>query len=140
LPYTDQQWDQFFEIAGWGETISKDPRFSDFRTRAAHIGELYKMVDDVTRTRTTDEWLELLKPLNIPVVKMNRLDDLFDDPHLKAVGLFQRETHPDAGPYVMLKPPVNYSKTPANIRRHPPRLGQHTDEVLAEVEDRETAE
>jgi crotonobetainyl-CoA:carnitine CoA-transferase CaiB-like acyl-CoA transferase len=140
LPYTDQQWDQFFEIAGWGETISKDPRFSDFRTRAAHIGELYKMVDDVTRTRTTDEWLELLKPLNIPVVKMNRFDDLFEDPHLKAVGLFQRETHPDAGPYVMLKPPVNYSKTPANIRRHPPRLGQHTDEVLAEVEDRETAE
>jgi len=140
LPYTDQQWDQFFEIAGWGETVSKDPRFSDFRTRAAHISELYAMVDEVTRTRTTDEWLELLKPLQIPVVKMNRLDDLFDDPHLKAVGLFQHEVHPDAGPYVMLRPPVNYSKTPANVRRHPPRLGQHTDEVLAEVADRESAE
>ena len=37
LPYTDQQWDQFFEIAGWGETFGKDPRFSDYRTRAPHI-------------------------------------------------------------------------------------------------------
>ncbi len=140
LPYTDQQWDQFFEIAGWGETISKDPRFSDFRTRAAHIGELYKMVDEVTRTRTTDEWLELLKPLQIPVVKMNRLDDLPGDPHLTAVGLFQRFEHPDAGAYFGLRPPVTYSKTPANIRLHPPRLGQHTEQVLAEVEDRESAE
>jgi crotonobetainyl-CoA:carnitine CoA-transferase CaiB-like acyl-CoA transferase len=140
LPYTDQQWDQFFEIAGWGETISKDPRFSDFRTRAAHIGELYAMVDEVTCTRTTDEWLQLLKPLNIPVVRMNRLDNLLDDPHLAAVGLFERHQHPDAGPYVVMRPPVNYSATPANIRRHAPRLGQHTAEVLAEVEIEETAE
>jgi crotonobetainyl-CoA:carnitine CoA-transferase CaiB-like acyl-CoA transferase len=140
LPYTDQQWDQFFEIAGWGETISKDPRFSDFRTRAAHIGELYAMVDEVTRTRTTDEWLELLKPLNIPVVPMNRLDDLLDDPHLDAVGLFERHEHPEAGTYILMRPPVNYAATPANIRRHPPRLGQHTAEVLAEVETEETTE
>src|SRR6202789_2730387 len=130
LPYTDQQWDQFFEVAGWGDTLSKDPRFADFRTRAAHISDLYAKVDEVTRTRTTDEWLELLKPLNIPVVRMNRFDDLVDDPHLDAVGLFERHQHPEAGPYVTLRPPVNYSATPANIRRHPHRLGQHTDEVL----------
>jgi crotonobetainyl-CoA:carnitine CoA-transferase CaiB-like acyl-CoA transferase len=140
LPYTDQQWDQFFEVAGWGDTLSKDPRFADFRTRAAHIGELYAMVGEVTSTRTTDEWLALLKPLNIPVVRMNRLDTLLDDPHLDAVGLFERHEHPDAGPYVAMRPPVTYSATPANIRRHPPRLGQHTDEVLAEVEAEETAE
>ena len=140
MPYTDAQWDQFFEVAGWGDTLSKDPRFADFRTRAAHIGELYAMVGEVTSTRSTDEWLALLKPLNIPVVRMNRLDTLLDDPHLDAVGLFERHEHPDAGPYVVMRPPVHYSATPANIRRHPPRLGQHTDEVLAEVEAEETAE
>ena len=140
LPYTDQQWDQFFEIAGWSETLSKDPRFTDFRTRAAHLRELYAMVDEVTRTRTTAEWLELLKPLNIPVVKMNRFDDLPGDPHLSAVDFFQRRVHPDAGPYISVRPPVSYSASPANVRRHPPRLGQHTAEVLAEIDDRETAE
>ncbi|HLY79801.1 MAG TPA: CoA transferase, partial [Caulobacteraceae bacterium] len=140
LPYTDQQWDQFFEIAGWSETISKDPRFADFRTRAANIGALYEMVDVVTKTRTTAEWLELLKPLQIPVVKMNRFDDLFDDPHLDAVGLFEQRQHPEAGPYVSIRPPLKFSASPANIRRHPPRLGQHTEEVLAEIEEKDTAE
>jgi crotonobetainyl-CoA:carnitine CoA-transferase CaiB-like acyl-CoA transferase len=140
LPYTDAQWDEFFKIAGWAETVGADPRFADFRTRAHHVAELYGLVEEVTRTRTTDEWLALLKPLSIPVVRVNRFDDLPDDPHLKAVGFFQRYEHPDAGPYVGLRPPVVYSATPANVRRHPPRLGQHTDEVLAELEVRDSAE
>ena len=135
LPYTDQQWDQFFEVAGWGETFGKDPRFSDYRARTAHIRELYALVEEVTRTRTTAEWLALLKPLSIPVVRTNRLDELADDPHLNAVGLFERYRHPEAGDYLSLRPPVRYSATPANTRRHPPRLGEHTAEILAEVEE-----
>jgi crotonobetainyl-CoA:carnitine CoA-transferase CaiB-like acyl-CoA transferase len=134
LPYTDQQWDQFFEVAGWGETFGKDPRFSDYRARTAHIRELYALVEEVTRTRTTAEWLALLKPLSIPVVRTNRLEELVEDPHLAAVDLFERYRHPEAGDYLSLRPPVKYSATPANIRRHPPRLGEHTDEILAEVE------
>ena len=134
LPYTDAQWDQFFAAAGWADTFGKDPRFADYKTRARHVRELYGLVEEVTPTRTTDEWLALLKPLHIPVVKMNRLDDLPTDPHLAAVGLFERYEHPEAGPYVSLRPPVKYSATPANIRRHPPRLGEHTDELLAELD------
>jgi crotonobetainyl-CoA:carnitine CoA-transferase CaiB-like acyl-CoA transferase len=137
LPYTDQQWDQFFEVAGWGETFGKDPRFSDYRARTAHVRELYALVDEVTRTRTTDEWLALLKPLSIPVVRTNRLNELVDDPHLAAVGLFERYRHPEAGAYVSLRPPVRYAATPANIRLHPPRLGEHTAEVLDELADEE---
>jgi crotonobetainyl-CoA:carnitine CoA-transferase CaiB-like acyl-CoA transferase len=133
LPYTDKQWDQFFAAAGWGEKIAADPRFSDYVSRGKHIRELYALVETITPGRTTAEWLALLKPLQIPVVKMNRLDDLMDDPHLDAVGLFETYSHPDAGNYVAMRPPVKFSATPANIRRHPPRLGQHTDELLAEA-------
>jgi crotonobetainyl-CoA:carnitine CoA-transferase CaiB-like acyl-CoA transferase len=133
LPYTDAQWDQFFEAAGMGDTFGKDPRFADYRARVTHIRELYALVETVTPTRTTDEWLALLKPLQIPVVKMNRLDELLDDPHLEAVNLFQRYEHPEAGGYLAVRPPLRFSATPANIRRHPPRLGEHTDEVLAEL-------
>jgi crotonobetainyl-CoA:carnitine CoA-transferase CaiB-like acyl-CoA transferase len=134
LPYTDKQWDEFFAVAGWGDTFGKDPRFADYRTRAGHVRELYGLVEEVTRTRTTAEWLALLKPLNIPVVKMNRLDDLPHDEHLDAVGLFERYRHPVAGDYLSLRPPVRYSVTPANVRRHPPRLGEHTQEILAEAD------
>ena len=93
------------------------------------------MVDQVTLTKTTEEWLALLKPLQIPVSKMNRLDDLMEDPHIKAVGLFERYEHPEAGAYFNLRPPVKYARTPANIRRHPPRLGEHTEALLAELEE-----
>jgi crotonobetainyl-CoA:carnitine CoA-transferase CaiB-like acyl-CoA transferase len=134
LPYTDQQWDQFFAVAGWGDTFGKDPRFADYKTRAQHVRELYGMVEEVTRTRTTEEWLALLKPLQIPVTRTNRLEELPDDPHLAAVGLFERYEHPEAGPYHCLRPPVNYSATPANIHRHPPMMGEHTAEILAELE------
>lgn len=133
LPYTDKQWDQFFEVAGWGETFAKDPRFNEHRARAAHVRELFALVEEVARTRTTEEWLSLLKPLQIPVVRMNRLDELPDDPHLKAVDFFLRFEHPEAGAYQMMRPPIAYSASPANIRRHPPRLGEHTEEILAEL-------
>jgi crotonobetainyl-CoA:carnitine CoA-transferase CaiB-like acyl-CoA transferase len=135
LPYTDAQWDQFFAAAGVGDSFGKDPRFADYRTRANHIAELYGLVETVTPNRTTDEWLAILKPLQIPVTRMNRLDDLLEDPHLKAVGLFERYEHPEAGPYLAMRPPLAFSATPANIRRHPPRLGEHTDEILAELGD-----
>jgi crotonobetainyl-CoA:carnitine CoA-transferase CaiB-like acyl-CoA transferase len=134
LPYTDRQWDQFFEAAGWGETFGKDPRFADYRSRVKHIRELYALVEVVVRTRTTDEWLALLRPLQIPVTRLNRLDELPTDPHLRAVGLFERYEHPEAGAYMSLRPPVRFSATPANIRRHPPRLGEHTGEILDEID------
>jgi len=135
LPYTDRQWDQFFEVAGWAETVGRDPRFADYAARARHTRELYALVETVTEGRTTDEWLALLKPLNIPVARMNRLDDLPDDPHLQAVDFFERYDHPQAGAYRSMRPPMRFSASPANIRRHAPRLGEHTDEVLAQFRD-----
>ncbi len=133
LPYTDKQWDQFFEVAGFGETIAKDPRFSDYFTRMKHINELYGLVGEAALTKTTQEWLDVLKPLSIPVVKTNRLEDLPEDPHLKAVDFFQTYEHPTMGGYRQMKPPVKFSKTPSNIRRHPPGLGEHSEEILAEL-------
>ena len=132
LPYTDRQWDQFFEVAGRSD-FAQDPRFSDYFIRMKHISELYALVEEVAATKTTQEWLDLLKPLSIPVVKTNRLEDLEDDPHLKAVGLFQTYEHPDIGPYKQMRPPVKFARSPSNIRRHPPKLGEHTDEIMADI-------
>ena len=133
LPYTDKQWDAFFDAAGL-QAAAADPRFCDYQARARHIRELYALVEAVVRTRTTDEWLRLLEPRQVPVVRLNRLENLQDDPQLEAVGLFERYEHPDAGAYTALRPPVKFSATPSNIRRHPPRLGEHTDALIAEVE------
>ncbi|HEX7775560.1 MAG TPA: CaiB/BaiF CoA-transferase family protein [Parvibaculum sp.] len=133
LPYSDKQWDQFFELAGKPGVFKNDPRFATYKARTQNIRELYAMIEELTETKTTEDWLAVLVPLSIPAVKMNRLDDLQDDPHLKAVDFFQRYEHPHAGPYFALRPPVRFGGTPANIRRHPPRLGEQTREVLAEI-------
>jgi crotonobetainyl-CoA:carnitine CoA-transferase CaiB-like acyl-CoA transferase len=133
LPYNDLQWRQFFEIAGLGPEFSEDPRFANFAARNANIQELYSLVEKAAATKTTQEWIDLLRPLSIPVMKMNRLQDLESDPHLDAVGLFQRYDHPHVGGYKAMRPPVKFSRTPANIYRHPPLLGEHNAEVLAEA-------
>ena len=133
LPYSEAQWRDFFRVAGWEETVGRDPRFATAAERGRHIGELYEQMDVVTATRTTAEWLALLRPLNIPVIALNRLDDLPDDPHLRAVGFFETRPHAHAGGYVAMRPPLRFSRTPADIRREPPGLGEHTEEVLAEV-------
>lgn len=132
LPYSDRDWRAFFALAGWEETVARDPRFADPAARARHIGELYALVDAVTATRTTAEWLELLQARGVPAVALNRLDELEHDPHLRAVGFFERREHPE-GAWVALRPPWRFSATPAAIRREPPTLGEHTDEVRAEA-------
>ncbi len=132
LPYSDKQWNQFFEVAGRPDAFD-DPRFTTYKARTQNIRALYAMIEELTEQKTTQEWLDALLPLSIPIVKMNRLDDLQDDPHLKAVGFFQHLDHPHAGPYFALRPPVRFTGTPANIRLHPPRLGEQTREVLAEI-------
>ena len=133
MPYTDKNWVDFFALAGWAETHGKDPRFASQVARADNSRALYALMDSYTITRTTAELIAELIPLAIPVIRMNRLEELQDDPHLKAVGLFERYEHPLAGGYFAVRPPVRYSETPANIRRHPPTLGEHTNEVLAEL-------
>lgn len=131
LPYTQKQWAGFFALAGWPELVD-DERFSTQVARARNIRELYGMLEIATVTKTSDEWLALLEPLGVPVVKVNTLDDLPNDEHLKAVGLFQRYEHPEAGAYNAVRPPLKFEKTPANVRRHAPRLGEHTKEIVGE--------
>ena len=133
LPYSDRQWRAFFNLAGWAETVARDPRFADPAARAAHIGELYALVDTVTPTRTTAEWLEALRAAGIPAIALNRLDDLTADPHLEAVGFFERHDIPGTGPYLAMRSPLRFARTPPDIRRHPPTLGEHTDQVRAAV-------
>jgi crotonobetainyl-CoA:carnitine CoA-transferase CaiB-like acyl-CoA transferase len=61
------------------------------------------------------------------------LDELPDDPHMKAVGMFTPAEHPSEGSYKAIRQPVSFGSTPFKVRRHAPRLGQHTDEILKEI-------
>jgi crotonobetainyl-CoA:carnitine CoA-transferase CaiB-like acyl-CoA transferase len=132
LPYTDQNWRDFFAIVGRPDLLD-DPRFKTLGTRLRHIEVLYEEVGKIAESRTNAEWLSALDRHNIPGMTVNSLDGLLRDPHLAATGFWQVVEHPSEGTLRLPGIPATYSKTPAAIRRLPPRLGEHTVEILRET-------
>ncbi len=132
LPYTDRQWRAFFEMVGRAG-LADDPRFADYQTRNEHVDALYGLIAEVAPERTTAHWLALCAEAEIPAAPANRIDDLFDDEHLRAVGFFESHDHPSEGATVLARPPIGMSKSPPSIRRAAPRLGEHGPEILAEL-------
>jgi crotonobetainyl-CoA:carnitine CoA-transferase CaiB-like acyl-CoA transferase len=133
MPYSDQNWRDFFELAHADPQLANDPRFDSYEMRARNYLWIYSAIEPLLLRRTTDEWMMLLTEKGIPCARINDLDDLKTDPHLTAVNFFQRREHPDVGPYFAIKHPVQFSATPADIRSDAPRLGQHTEDILREI-------
>jgi crotonobetainyl-CoA:carnitine CoA-transferase CaiB-like acyl-CoA transferase len=131
LPYSDQNWRDFFTLADRQDLLD-DPRFKTFATRLRHIEVLYGELNDIAPTRTNAEWLAELDRLNIPAMIVNSLETLLHDPQLEATGFWQVVEHPTEGTMRLPGIPATYGKTPGTIRRLPPRLGEHSLEILRE--------
>ena len=132
LPYTDQNWRDFFKIAGRDDLLA-DPRFKTLGSRLRHIDFLYGELSKIALTRTNAEWLTELDRANIPGMTVNSLETLLQDPHLEATGFWQVMEHASEGTMRLPGIPAHYTKTPATIRRLPPRAGEHSLEVLREA-------
>ena len=129
---SDGQWRAVLERLGQPELL-QDPRFATLQARTEHSREVYAWLDATFRTRTTGQWLALLGEADVPAGPLHTLESLLDDPHLNAVGFFQRLEHSTEGTLVTLRPPSRWSHTPPEVRRAPPRLGEHSSELLAEA-------
>jgi len=132
LPYSDRHWRSFFTGVGRPELMD-DARFSTYRARVGSVDDLYGFIASVTPQKTTKTWLDLCDEWQIPAMPIVDIDDLMADEHLKAVGMFETHQHPTEGETVLVRPPVNFSKSPSSIRRHAPRYGEHGPEVLREL-------
>ena len=130
--YNDRHWRDFFTAVGRPE-LAGDRRFADHRSRTSHTDELYGMVAEAMATRSTAAWLAALRRLEVPAMEVRAIADLFDDPHLKAVDMFVPDEHPTEGRYVRVSNPLRFSGGIDDHRVHPPRLGEHTVAVLAEL-------
>lgn len=133
LAYTDAHWQRFF-IAIGSPDIFADPRFSTFAARQKNFEFVWAEVRRCLETRTTAEWQQLLKAEDIPHAKVNSLEDLLDDAHLKSIGFWDLREHPSEGLLRMPRNPILMSESPPGIHRLPPRLGEHTQEILREIE------
>jgi crotonobetainyl-CoA:carnitine CoA-transferase CaiB-like acyl-CoA transferase len=129
LPYTTAQWQRFFAAAGEA-ALASDARVTDPSTRSRNINFLYAELARIVATRTTGEWVALLKDADIPMTPVREPEDLLEDPHLAALDFFHRTSHPTEGDVRTIGIPVTFSRTPGSIRSLPPTLGEHTKEIL----------
>ena len=132
LPYSGDNWCAFFEAVGHPECI-EEFAVQDRVERGRNIDRIYKKMAEIAVERTTAEWEALLLGIDVPHTAFTELEKVAEQPHLKAVGLFNELDHPTEGKLVQARPPTRFSESPAGIHRLPPRLGEHTDEILREV-------
>jgi formyl-CoA transferase len=113
--------------------LAADPRYADHKARGEHAEELDALIAGWTRSRTSGELLEALHAAAVPAGLVYTPADMAGDPHFRARGSLVELDDPEVGPVLMPAPAPRLSRTPGQVRWAGPRLGQHTDEVLAEA-------
>ena len=131
MPHTDGHWQSFFSGMG-DKSLVSDPRFTSLSARISHINELYEIVASAMLERTTQEWLEFFTLHEIPATHINALEDLEQDEHLCDVGFFVNVQDSQNNTYRFTRSPVILEKSTVAVSM-PPRLGEHTEEVLQEA-------
>lgn len=132
LPYTDRQWRAFFQLAERPD-LAADPRYQSMNKRLANIDALYADVSEVLATRTSAQWLQALDAANIPAMPVHDPDALPENAHLSAGNFWTIRDDAELGQLRFPGPAALFSATPGGFRRLPPRLGEHSVEILAEA-------
>ena len=132
LVYNDKQWRAFFELIGRPELFA-DPRYATPEARSRDFDGANALVAAEMKKRSTADWIAALEKADIPVQRMNSLTDIVEDPHLAAIGYFRTVEHPSEGSIRSMAVPSEWSESAPEYRRHAPRHGEHTREVLREA-------
>lgn len=137
----DGQFQRFCKVAGH-DHLAEDPRYSTNGKRVENRVELIEMLRPIIAGKPSRFWLDELEKNNVSCGPINRLDQVFSDPHVIARGMNLEMDHPATGdkPVRMVASPLKMSGTPVDYRYPPPMLGQHTDEVLRELLDMDDGE
>jgi formyl-CoA transferase len=115
------------------ETLLDDPRFRTAPDRSKNRRELTVELENALQTRTSKEWVELLNAKSVPSGPILNVKEVFENEHVRHLGMAQPVTHPVLGELLLQSPPVSLSRTPASVRTPAPDVGQHTDEILREL-------
>jgi formyl-CoA transferase len=125
-------WVSFCKLLGKEDWLD-DSRFESNPKRVDNRETLLPQINDLLSQKTCDEWMELLVAAAIPCGPVNNMQHLFADPQVRHRDMIAKVPHPTIGTLQLTGIPIKYSETPGSIRLHPPLLGEHTDEVLAEA-------
>jgi formyl-CoA transferase len=128
----DGQFRRFVELGG-EPGLADDPRFLRMQDRIRNRDALVPLLADMVSRRTQQAWIDGMESAGVPCGPINDLRQVFENPQVQERGMRIEIERPDAGPIPLVANPVKASRTPPAYRLPPPRLGEHTDNVLASV-------
>ena len=132
LPYSTKNWIDFFHLVERPE-LAELEIVTDAVKRSENINTLYQMIHEMTPEKTTDEWCELLRNADIPHTKVNYLNELLEDEHLNAVGLFEEYDHPSEGRMRAVRSPFVMQGIQHKADQPAQLLGQANEKILSEL-------
>lgn len=127
----DQQFRRLCEFAGVSE-LARDPRFATNALRLEHRDDLVARLSELTESQTTEHWVDGLVKVGLPCGPVSNIEQVFADPQVIHREMKISMVHP-AAEIPLIGSPIKMSATPVRYRRPPPRLGEHTDEVLEQL-------
>lgn len=131
LPYSDAHWRALYRAVG-REAELDAPEFATLRARIEHADVVYASLGRVMAERVTAEWLEVCHEIGVPAAAVPTLDEIVNDPGLHR-GVIDSDEHPVVGPYRVVGPSIHFHDTPTRVRRPAPLIGEHTEELRAEL-------
>jgi formyl-CoA transferase len=128
----DRQFEKMCKVIGQRE-LASDERFALNSERVKNREKLISILKPIFLTKTSGEWLSMLEDGGIPCGPINSLDKVFSMPQIEAREMVIHMEHEAISDLKLVGSPLNFSETPVEYRLPPPRLGEHTEEVLKEL-------
>jgi formyl-CoA transferase len=113
--------------------LATDPRFATGKARSDNRAALNEIIGSITRDKTSAEWIELLNGEGVPCGPIYKMNEVFDDPQVKHLGIARKVHHKVLGDVEVIGQAIELSRTPWSIRSATPEAGEHTDGILAEL-------
>jgi formyl-CoA transferase len=124
-------WEGICKVIGHEEWLT-DPRYATPKARLPHLKDIFDQIEEWTKTKTKFEAMDILNQHDIPCGPILSMKEIADEPSLRATGTVVEVDHPTRGKYLTVGNPIKMSDSPSDVKRSP-LLGEHTDEVLAEL-------
>ena len=125
-------WKRFVEAIDKEQWLQME-EFKDAKFRLKNRDHLNQLIEEVTITKTSNEWVEMLEKVGVPCGPINTIDKVFDDPQVKHLGIAQEiETIP-FGDTKLVGQPFNLSRSSSSMKRRPPEKGEHNEDVFGDL-------
>jgi crotonobetainyl-CoA:carnitine CoA-transferase CaiB-like acyl-CoA transferase len=128
----DGQWRNLCGAIGRPE-LAEDPAYATGQKRLENRPEVWAILRPIFAEKSSAEWLDLLERIDVPAGPIYKVDEMFEDPQVRHLGIAQSVPHPVRGETRLIGQPLVLSRTPASLDTASPDPGEHTDEILADL-------